>query len=83
MNTKNKMKKKSKEDYIAINTRIPKEVFDQMQESLRVTKKSLCAYIGDSVVQYTQQITNNGSDVVETNSMQIDKFAWQLHRKTK
>ena len=83
MNTKNKMTKKSKEDYIAINTRIPKEVFDQMQESLRVTKKTIGAYVGDSIVQYTQLITNTGNDVVETDSMQIDKFAWQLHRKTK
>lgn len=83
MNTKNKMKKTDKKESIAINTRIPKEVWDQMQESLGVTKKSIGAYVGDSVVQYTQQITNNGSDVVETDAMQIDKFAWQLHRKTK
>ena len=51
-----------------------------MQESLRVTKKTIGAYVGDFVVQYTKQITNHGSDVVETDSMQIDKFAWQLHR---
>mgnify|MGYP000607133636 CR=1 FL=1 len=83
MNTENKMTKKSKEDYIAINTRIPKEIYEQMQESLRVTKKTIGAYVGDSIVQYTQLITNTGNDVVETDSMQIDKFAWQLHRKTK
>ena len=77
------MKKTDKKESIAINTRIPKEVWDQMQESLGATKKSIGAYVGDSVVQYTQQITNNGSDVVETDAMQIDKFAWQLHRKTK
>jgi len=77
------MTKKSKEDYIAINTRIPKEIYEQMQESLRVTKKTIGAYVGDSIVQYTQLITNTGNDVVETDSMQIDKFAWQLHRKTK
>ena len=83
MNTKNKMNKKSKEDSIAINTRIPKEVYEQMQESLRVTKKTIGAYVGDSIVQYTQLITTNESDAVQTNAMQIDKFAWQLHRETK
>ena len=83
MNTKNKMNKKSKEDYIAINTRIPKEVYEQMLESLRVTKKTIGAYVGDSIVQYTQLITTNESDAVQTNAMQIDKFAWQLHRETK
>ena len=83
MNTKNKMNKKSKEDYIAINTRIPKEVYEQMLESLRVTKKTIGAYAGDSIVQYTQLITTNESDAVQTNAMQIDKFAWQLHRETK
>ena len=75
------MIKKSKKDYVAINTRIPLEVYQQMQESLLVTKKTVGAYVADSVEQYTQLIINNGNKVPETDAMQIDKFAWQLSRK--
>ena len=75
------MKKTSKKDYIAINTRIPLEIYQQMQESLLVTKKTVGAYVADSVEQYTKLITNRGNEVPETNAMQIDKFAWQLNRK--
>ena len=75
------MKKTSKKDYIAINTRIPLEIYQQMQESLLVTKKTVGAYVADSVEQYTQLITNRGNKVPETNAMQIDKFAWHLSRK--
>lgn len=77
------MKKTSKKDYIAINTRIPLEIYQQMQESLLVTKKTVGAYVADSVEQYTKLITNRGNEVPETNAMQIDKFAWQLSRKNK
>lgn len=75
------MKKTSKKDYIAINTRIPLEIYQQMQESLFVTKKTVGAYVADSVEQYTKLITNTGNEVPETNAMQIDKFAWRLSRK--
>ena len=54
-----------------------------MQESLLVTKKTVGAYVADSVEQYTKLITNRGNEVPETNAMQIDKFAWQLSRKNK
>jgi len=75
------MKKTSKKDYIAINTRIPHEIYELMQESLLVTKKTIGAYVGDSIEQYTQLITNTGNKVPETKAMQIDKFAWQLSKK--
>tara|TARA_A100001015_G_C14920998_1_gene684329 strand:+ start:926 stop:1153 length:228 start_codon:yes stop_codon:yes gene_type:complete len=75
------MKKISKKDYIAINTRIPVEVYQQMQESLLVTKKTVAAYVADALEQYTELITNTGKNVPETNAMRIDKFAWELSKK--
>lgn len=77
------MKKTSKKDYIAINTRIPLPVYEEMQESLLATKKTVGAYVTDAIIQYTKLITNTGNEVPETDAMKIDKFAWQLTKKTK
>ena len=76
------MRPKKEEPMVAINCRIPKDVHTEMNELLQITKKSAAAFVADAVVQYIKLLpTEEDTSKQLTKAMQIDRFAYQLHKK--
>lgn len=76
------MKSKSEKNTLyAINTRIPLDLAEKMNNHLAITKKSASAFIMDAIVEYLDQIYEE--NYKPTKSLQIDKFAAEIERTTK
>lgn len=69
----------SESKQVAINTRIDPESYKVLSRVCEITNKSITALIKDAVIEYASQVQNPKSK--PTKSLQIDQFAWQLHKK--
>jgi hypothetical protein len=75
------MTKNKNNTLYAINTRIPLDLADKMNDHLAITKKSASAFIMDAIVEYLEQIYSE--NYKQTKALQIDKFAADIERKSK
>lgn len=64
---------------VAINTRIDPESYEVLSKVCEITNKSITALIKDAVIEYASLVQNPKSE--PTKALQIDQFAWGLHRK--
>ena len=69
---------KNNEIYHAINCRIPKETYENLQAMLEITGKNVSATVADAIVYYMNCVKGENEP---TNSLQIDQFAWNLKKK--
>ena len=75
------MTKNKNNTLYAINTRIPLDLAEKMNNHLAITKKSASAFIMDAIVEYLEQIYS--VNYKPTKSLQIDKFAADIERNDK
>ena len=73
-----KVKNEKNNTLYAINTRIPLDLAEKMNNHLAITKKSASAFIMDAIVEYLHQIYDE--NYKPTKSLQIDKFAADIER---
>jgi len=64
----------------AVNCRIPKEVYNDMQDLLRFTQKSTAAFVKDSIEFYMECVKKN-KIAEDFNPLKIDQFAYNLNKK--
>lgn len=70
---------KNNESLYAINTRIPTETANRMNELLSITKKTTSSFVCDAITEYLAQVYDE--NYKPTKSLQIDKFAAEIERK--
>ena len=73
------MTKNKNNSLYAINTRIPLDLAEKMNNHLAITKKSASAFILDAIEEYLEQIYTD--NYKPTKSLQIDKFAAEIEGK--
>lgn len=73
----NKQTKNSTE-FIGINFRIPRNLYDQMNVITQKTEKSTAAFIAFAVEHYLANVTGAK---VSSDTLKIDKFAYELATK--
>jgi predicted DNA-binding protein len=66
----------------AVNCRIPKDVYNDMQDLLSNTQKSTAAFVKDSIEFYIGCVKRN-INVDDFKPLKIDQFAYDLDKKNK
>jgi hypothetical protein len=69
---------KTKNTLYAINTRIPLDLAEKMNNHLAITKKSASAFIMDAIIEYMNLIYDK--EHKPTKALQIDRFAAEIER---
>ena len=68
------------EEFVAINARVTRQVYEQMQVLAKSLDVSLSSLIASSVNEYLHQVTSeNGSQTVE---LEIARFAYAKKKST-
>jgi predicted DNA-binding protein len=73
--------KMTSESLQAINCRIPKDVYEDMQNLLSNTQKSTAAFVKDAIEFYIECVKQN--DVDDFKPLKIDQFAYNLNKKAR
>jgi hypothetical protein len=69
------------EDYVAINARLTKSVYNQMQDVSKSLDVSLSSFIASSIKEYLHQVTSEkGYQTVE---LEIARFAYEKKKQSK
>ena len=70
--------KTDKIEYVGINFRIPKSIYDEMTLITDKTEKSTAAFIAFAVEFYLSKVT--GRRIATPDTVKIDKFAYDLSK---
>ena len=70
--------KTDKIEYVGINFRIPKDIYDEMTLITDKTEKSTAAFIAYAVEFYLNKVT--GRKLSKSDTIKIDKFAYELNK---
>jgi len=62
------------EDLVAINARVSREIYENMQEVAKSLDMSLSALIASAVTEYLHQVTSNQG--AQTVDLEIARFAY-------
>lgn len=62
----------------AINCRIPKDVYEELQEILKVTQKNTATTVADSIIHYVNCVMGK-TEIIK--ALQIDQFAWGIREE--
>lgn len=69
------------EDFVAINARVTKSVYEQMQEVSKSLDLSLSSFIASSIKEYLHQVTSEkGTQTVE---LEVARFAYGKKKSSK
>lgn len=66
-----------KSEWTSINTRLPSDVANELTELCEVTEKSAASFVTNAVEHYISEVKGREPK----NSMQVDRFAWELSKK--